>query len=610
MGSSVDGKVRLVAVGVGANAPGASCQTFTNALNTVDISGTKRFNDYGTGLAPTTLDQVQNSVQLKVQRSLDGLSWSDAEKDGGIAPQAKWAMGENGAWTFKFSSLPYADQAGNVYQYRVVEVSDGASGFFDSYADDASVDKATGDVTTATITNTATRFTMDKIGDKTTGSDGELLNGVVFELVRDGKTFASWQRDEQGVVSSTVWHGGRASGSTDAGVAMTGDNQGFLVGLPAGTYTVKETKTPAGHVQAADFQILVSADGAVTLGSGGEYAQASAGPDGVVCVSVTDAVTRGKVVLHKFYDHGGSDAAVANMTFDLYKGAYDDNAVNGGGILIATGITTGNDGVWRSSEDKTKSYQNVNEAFGEFAKYYRQASDGLPLGDYYFVETSTSNNTVDALGKAFSFRVEDSKTSQPNVKVEAKNDEFNTTAQLRKTNSETGESVSGAKFALRREDGTPNGKLIASDLTSGKEYAFDATASSVEDPKTKDTDAGVLKLTGLKKGSYILSEIANTGYNLSGTTPIAFTVTNEDNGNTLSLGTDGKLANTPLHGSINLVKVDASDNRQGVNGAQFTLQKKGTDGQWADVAYGLLTGKGYRAAVDAAGALLFRRLIP
>ena len=40
-------------------------------LNTVDISGTKRFNDYGTGLAPTTLDQVQSSVKLKVQRSLD-----------------------------------------------------------------------------------------------------------------------------------------------------------------------------------------------------------------------------------------------------------------------------------------------------------------------------------------------------------------------------------------------------------------------------------------------------------------------------------------------------------------------------------------------------------
>ena len=60
VGSSVDGKVQLVAVGVGANAPGASCQTFTNALNTVDVSGTKRFNDYGTGLAPTTLDQVQS----------------------------------------------------------------------------------------------------------------------------------------------------------------------------------------------------------------------------------------------------------------------------------------------------------------------------------------------------------------------------------------------------------------------------------------------------------------------------------------------------------------------------------------------------------------------
>ena len=56
------------------------------------------------------------------------------------------------------------------------------------------------------------------------------------------------------------------------------------------------------------------------------------------------------------------------------------------------------------------SYQNVKDAFGEFAKYYRHASDGLPLGDYYFVETSTSNNTVDALGKAFSFRL---KTTKP-----------------------------------------------------------------------------------------------------------------------------------------------------------------------------------------------------
>ena len=599
--SSADGKVHLVAVG-GANAPGVPGQTFTNTLNTVDVSGTKRFNDYGTGLAPTTLDQVQSSVKLKVQHSLDGLAWSDAEKDGGTAPQAEWAMGENGAWTFKFSSLPYADQAGNVYQYRVVEVSDGASGFFDSYADDASVDKATGDVTTATITNTATRFTMDKIGDKSTGSDGERLNGVVFELVRDGKTFASWQRDEQGVVSSTVWHDGRASGSTDPGVAMTGDNQGFLVGLPAGTYTVKETKTPAGHVQAADFQILVSADGAVTLRSGGKYAQASAGPDGVVCVSVTDAVTRGKVVLHKFYDHGSNKAAVANMTFDLYKkGAYDDNAANGGGILIATGITTGDDGTWCSSEDEMMSYQNVNEAFGEFAKYYRHASDGLPLGNYYFVETSTSSNTVDALGRVFSFQVEDNKTSQPNVKVEAENDEFNASAQLKKTNSETGEPVSGAKFALKRDNGTFSGELIASDLRSGTEYAFDATASKVE--ASKATDAGVLKLTGLKKGSYILTEIANTGYDLSGTAPINFTVTNEDNGKALLLGTGGELANTPLHGSINLVKVDASDNRQGVDGAQFTLQKKGADGQWADVAYGLLTGKSYRAAVDAVGLI-------
>lgn len=52
VGSSVDGKVQLVAVGVGANAPGASCQTFTNALNTVDISGTKRSTTMAQALRP------------------------------------------------------------------------------------------------------------------------------------------------------------------------------------------------------------------------------------------------------------------------------------------------------------------------------------------------------------------------------------------------------------------------------------------------------------------------------------------------------------------------------------------------------------------------------
>lgn len=41
---------------------------------TPDITGKKLFNDYGTRLAPQSIEQVQNLVKLTVQRSVDGQS--------------------------------------------------------------------------------------------------------------------------------------------------------------------------------------------------------------------------------------------------------------------------------------------------------------------------------------------------------------------------------------------------------------------------------------------------------------------------------------------------------------------------------------------------------
>lgn len=602
--TSNDGKVKLVVA-----QEGQAANAFVNRLDTIDIRGKKLFNDYGTGLAPAPrrIEQVRDLVKLRVQRSVDGQTWADATKDGGKADEPVWEWKQDdGTWVYSYSGLPKTDQAGNVYHYRVIEVSDCSSGFYESYADDAAVD-GQGNVSAATITNTATRFTMDKIGDDTLGSNGETLFGAEFELWRDGKLYARWQRNGEGVVSSVVWPSGASPESSDPGHQMQGANQGFIVGLPAGTYTVKETSVPAGHVKAADFEITIASDGTVACASDARSDVAVTVEGNAATVTVTDAVVRGKVELHKYYKHNGDQAPVAKMTFDLYKGTYDEHAENGGGVRIATGLVTDGGGTWRSHDDTQAIYQNTDKAFGKYARYYQRASDGLPEGSYYFIETGTSNNTVDAQGKAFAFKIVQTETSQPSVKLEAKNDEFNAAVELEKVDSETGAAISGAQFALSRDDGTEGGSLIASGLESGKTYALDATGSKVESCFTAGEGTlkltGLIKLTGLKKGSYILAETRNVGYSLSDVAPIRFTVDNDDSGATLSLGTDGKLANTPLHGAIYMEKVDSATG-SGIAGAEFALQKKGPDGTWAVVAEGIVSGKKYRADADGNGAIV------
>lgn len=593
--TSNDGKVKLVVA-----QEDQAANAFVNRLDTIDISGKKLFNDYGAGLAPQSIEQVKDLVKLSVQRSVDGQSWTDATKDGGKANEPVWEQ-DDGTWVYSYSGLPKTDQAGNVYSYRVIEVSDCSAGFYESYAGDAAVDGQTGNVTASTITNTATRFTMNKVGDDTLGSEGETLSGATFELWRDGELYARWQRNDEGVVSSVVWPSGASPQSSGPGLQMQGANQGFIVGLPAGTYTVKETSVPAGHVKAADFEITIASDGTVACASDARSDVAVTVEGNTATVTVTDAVVRGEVELHKYYDHNDNKAPVAKMTFDLYKGTYDEHAVNGGGVCIATGLVTNGGGTWRSHEDTQAIYKNTAEAFGKYAKYYQRASDGLPRGSYYFIETGTSNNTVDAQGKAFAFEIDQTETSQPFVALEAENDEFNATAELEKIDSETGAAISGAQFTLSRDDGTDGGDLIASGLESGKTYALDATGSKVESSFT--ADEGAFKLTGLKKGSYILAETRNVGYSLSDVAPIRFTVGNGDSGATLSLGTDGKLANTPLHGAIHMEKVDSATG-SGIAGAEFALEKKGPDGTWAVVAEGIVSGKKYRADVDGDGTIV------
>ena len=68
--------------------------------------------------------------------------------------------------------------------------------------------------TGTTITNVATRFTLDKVSDwdtdsTTDGTQGEQLRGIELTVTgADDKIYGVWNRDNDGVVTSTVWPDG------------------------------------------------------------------------------------------------------------------------------------------------------------------------------------------------------------------------------------------------------------------------------------------------------------------------------------------------------------------------------------------------------------------
>ncbi len=623
------GTVRLVAVTASSSADGAAPSAlFTNSLNAVKVSGTKVWDDAGSGLAPAFAD-AETAVSLRLERSTDGSNWVAATKADGTAAQAAWSKTDDTHWAFTFSDLPKSDQAGVTYRYRVLETGAGSNGFIATYGDDASVDEATGDVAAETITNTATKFTLNKIGDATTGSAGEALNDVTLKVRANGKTYGIWMRDANGNVSTYVSQAGvpegdNAESNLSAYVSMAGDAAGYLVGIPAGTYSIHESKVPAGHVRASDVTLVIKADGTVTAAG-----KSLAGD--VPTATVTDEVFRGNVELAKYFKHNGTKNYLEGMTFDLYK---CDDAAGSNPVRVATGISTvtrrdaaGRNYSWATKVDACKVIYDVDATTGVsvLGKYFVDSMDGLPYGYYFFKETGISPYVVESQAtKVFKIQGSDGTSEKKQSAYsyeEFENTEFNAAAQLTKVDSETGAGVNGATFTLEYwAEGvdTAEAASLTCEVKSGKNYAFAAMMGKVETTADAMAD-GQLELTGLKKGSYRLTETSNTGYDVGAgdaATVAEWTIDDDAQEHGIDLGTDedvtwtnasfksGGIANTPLHGSVSLKKVSSEDSQSALDGAVFKLQKKEGD-SWVAVAGAdkLTTGVTYEATVDANGSI-------
>ena len=110
--------VAMSTVGTGDN---PDSQSFNNELRTVDLSGTKNWNDYGTDFAPefdennapkmTLWRQVGNDVNTAEQVKM---------KDSSDPAQPTWTDNGDGAWTFTYTNLPAADENDKASRYWYV----------------------------------------------------------------------------------------------------------------------------------------------------------------------------------------------------------------------------------------------------------------------------------------------------------------------------------------------------------------------------------------------------------------------------------------------------------------------------------------------------------
>ena len=597
-------------------------QSFDNELRTVSLTGTKKWNDYGTGFAPTF--DANNAPQMVLYRQV-GNDTTTAEKvtmkDGSNPAQPTWTDKGDGTWTFTYTGLPAADENDRAYTYWAEEQagSGNTDGFYPTYgtADGAGTTVGDGAQTNTDITNAATRFTLDKLSDWS-GSDGnpECLNGIELSVVANGKTYAVWERDADGNVTTWVDPAGGATKDdvkTDAHKMTAEDAAGYIVGLHGGTYTITETGTvPAGYAKAPDVSITISADGKVTSTTQGAVENGDKpGVDTVITVDVVDPVLRGHLELTKLVSEKGLEtdadkSALAGATFSLYRVDCDGDNVD---ELIAEGLTSDANGKVTTVGDDTAIKTTTSGGTFDltYGGKYTNLSDGLPEGEYYFVETNATPGAVLPTG-------DDAKSDV--LKITQNNHYAATKAPV---TQEMGNEEFGANISLMKRDADSGTDPLAgiSGATFQLEYKAEGSTGDYVNLGSYSTDKnGLLSISDLEKGDYRLTETSNKGYVVTDENRFiaTFALEDKDDNHVFVVDSEGawdaidfKVEQGELldgsgvlnHRQTGEVTLNKRGNNTAID-ATFELQMKVGD-EWKTVASNLETGNSYELTFNADG---------
>lgn len=609
-------------VGTGDN---PDSQSFSNELRTVNLSGTKNWNDYGTSFTPAF--DKDNAPKMTLWRQV-GDDVNTAEqvkmKDGSDPAQPTWTDNGDGTWTFTYTNLPAADENDKAYTYWAEEqAGTGTSeGFYPTYgtADAGGTTVGDGTQTNTDITNVATRFTLDKLSDWH-GTDGasapESLNGIELSVVANGKTYAVWERAADGAV--TTWvdpEGGATKADVKTGAyKMTAEGAaGYIVGLYAGSYTITETgNPPAGYAKAPDVPIVITADGKNTSTTQGAVENGDKpGDDTIITVDAVDPVLRGHLELTKLVsDNGNVDdgdaTGLKGATFDLYRVDCDND---GKDELIAKGLASDANGKVITVGNGTAI--NTTASGGTFdltyGGKYTKLSDGLPEGEYYFVETNATPGAVLPTG-------EDAKSEI--LEITQDNHYATTNAPVGKS---MGNEEFGANISLMKRDADSGTTPLAgiSGATFQLEYKAEGSTGDYAVLGSYSTDKnGLLSISDLEKGDYCLTETSNKGYVVTDKNRFIATFTLEDNDDNRVFDVNSKGAWSAIdfkvvqgellngsgvlnHRQFGQVTLNKRGNNTAIN-ATFELQMKQADGTWVKVADGLETGNSYELAFNDDG---------
>lgn len=569
-------------------------QSFTNELRTVGLTGTKLWEDFDTTLADNLT--ADNMPTMVLYRQAEGGSAEQVKMKNGSEPaQPEWTETADG-WTFTYENLPAADKNNKPYTYWAEERPASVPGFYPVYgsADAAGTDASADPQQGTTITNYATRLTLDKISD----FNSEQLTNIELSVQSGNKTYAVWTNGADGETYNTyTWVNGTTNPDDTSNAEHRTDN--LIVGLPASSYKVVETGTvPDGYAKAPEVSLTISSNGTVATAAGVGYTT----EDGVhtINVTATDPVLRGHLRLTKKVSDKGAYAdadatALQGAEFSLYRVDMDGDEVD---ELIASGLTTNASGVITTRNNgaaiEKKSSNGEDLTYGGKYNYLR---DGLPEGEYYFVETDATPGAVmpdeDHDQTATVEITQDNHyayTSTP-VSTTMGNEDFSAEVVLKKYDTVTGDGVENARFSLL--------------------YTPEGSTSSTTRTVLTGSD-GTLTLSNLEKGTYTLTETSNTGYETP-TFSATFMIENEDDDKTFTITNvaDGKdinftvtsgtfvdgqgIPNTPLRGSVTVFKTGA--NNAALNGATFELQRN-DNGTWVMIAEGLVTGNTYKMNAD------------
>lgn len=592
-------------------AAGDGSYAYENELRTVDLTGTKAWaSDY----AKVAFDE-DKAPKMTLWRQV-GNDTSTAEqvkmKGGSAAPQPKWNDDDgDGVWTFVYENLPAADENDEAYVYWAEEQVGSVDGWYPTYgtADAAGTEVDGGQQTGTQITNHPTLLNLAKVSDFA-GDKVTLHNIELSVLSTDGKTtYAVWTNGADGeTFSAKVWTSGTADPATDSNYVET---DGSIEGLKAGKYIVRETgEVPEGYAQAKDVTFELKSDGTAVKTNGVDFDTAN----GVskVEVTATDPVLRGHLELTKLVsDNGNVDdgdaTGLKGATFDLYRVDCDND---GKDELIAKGlasdangkvITVGNG----NAINTTASGGTFDLTYGG---KYTKLSDGLPEGEYYFVETNATPGAVLPTGEDAKSEIleitQDNHYATTNAPVGKSmgNEEFGATISLMKRDADSGTTplagISGATFQLeyKAEGSTGDYAVLGS-------YSTDKN--------------GLLSISDLEKGDYRLTETSNKGYDVTDDNRFIATFTLEDNDDDHVFVVNSKGAWSAI--DFKVVQGELLDgsgvlnhrqfgqvtlNKRGSNAAidaTFELQMKHADGTWVKVADGLETGNSYELAFSDDG---------